>query len=408
LTGRGVVETVAMKRVPVEREALLPDPVRVARYRAAPELGPRILFFSGGSALRKIARQLKRYTHNSVHLVTPFDSGGSSAQLRRAFGMLSVGDLRNRLLSLADETVRANPEIFELFSHRLPSDQSNDQLLDVLKQMVVGTHLLVDRVPEPLRRICRTHLRDFLTEIPAEFDLRRASVGNLILTGGYLANDRDIDAVIFLISQLVEVRGLVRPSADCDAHIRAELESGEVVVGQHRLTARGDERIGSPVAKLTLVDALEDPAPISVEASEEVIQLIRDAELICFPFGSFYSSVIANLLPRGIGRAIAAARCPKVFVPNMGVDEEQIGMSLQGSVQRIVDAVRADAGPDVPVEDVMDLVLVDTQGGRYDLALHTDRVLDMGVHVVDLPLVRAERWPLVDAETLVQVLLSLV
>lgn len=83
-------------------------------------------------------------------------------------------------------------------------------------------------------------------------------------------------------------------------------------------------------------------------------------------------------------------------------------MSLQGSVQRIVDAVRADAGPDVPVEDVMDLVLVDTQGGRYDLALHTDRVLDMGVHVVDLPLVRAERWPLVDAETLVQVLLSLV
>lgn len=396
-----------MKRVAVEREALVPDPVRVARYRAAPELGPRILFFSGGSALRKIARQLKCYTHSSVHIVTPFDSGGSSAQLRRAFGMLSVGDLRNRLLSLADETVRANPEIYELFSHRFPAEQSSDHLLDALKQMVVGTHPLVDRVPEPLRGICRIHLRDFLQEIPADFDLRRASVGNLILTGGYLANDRDIDAVIFLISKLVEVRGLVRPSADCDAHIQAELESGEVVVGQHRLTATGEERIGSAVAKLSLVDALEDPSPVSVDAGEEVVQLIRDAELICFPFGSFYSSVIANLLPRGIGRAIAAARCPKVFVPNMGVDEEQIGMSLQGSVQRIVEAVRADTGFHVPVEDVLDLVLIDTRGGRYDLALDTERVVDMGVQVVDLPLVRAERWPLVDAETLVQALLSL-
>jgi len=398
----------AMKPVPVKRDALVPDPVRVARYRGAPELGPRILFFSGGSALRKIARQLKRYTHNSIHLVTPFDSGGSSAQLRRAFGMLSVGDLRNRLLSLADETVQANPEIFELFSHRFPTEAANDELLDVLKEMVVGRHPLVERVPEPLRRICRTHLRDFLEQIPADFDLRRASIGNLILTGGYLANDRNIDAVVFMISRLAEVRGLVRPSADCDAHIRAELESGEVDVGQHRLTARGDGRIRSPVANISLVDDLEAPAPVKVEAGEEVEALIRSAELICFPFGSFYSSIVANLLPGGVGRAIVAARCPKVFVPNMGVDVEQLGMSLHGSVHRIVEAVRADAGSHVAAKDVIDLVLLDTERGRYELTLDTDSVDGMGVHVVDLPLVRAERWPLVDAETLVQALLSLV
>ena len=35
--------------------------------------------------------------------------------------------------------------------------------------------------------------------------------------------------------------------------------------------------------------------------------MIRHAELLCFPMGSFYTSVIANLLPRGVGRSIAAA-----------------------------------------------------------------------------------------------------
>lgn len=397
-----------MKRVPIERDAMIPDPVRVARYGGAPELGPRILFFSGGSALRKIARRLKQYTHNSVHLVTPFDSGGSSAQLRQAFGMLSVGDLRNRLLSLADETVHANPEIFELFSHRFSGDESQETSLEALKQMVLGSHPLVHRVPEPLRQICRTHLREFIDQIPAEFDLRRASIGNLIMTGGYLSNDRDIDAVIFLFSKLVEVRGLVRPSAQCDAHIRAELVSGEVVVGQHRLTAHGEGRIGSPIARISLVDSLEDPEPVSVRASDEITQLIREAELICFPVGSFYSSVIANLLPRGIGRAIADARCPKVYVPNMGVDEEQLGMSLHDSVRSIVETVRSDAGADVPVEDIVDLVLLDEAKGTYDLELDSERVRELGVNVVDLPLVRSERWPWIDAETLVRVLLSLV
>ena len=45
---------------------------------------PRILFFSGGTALRETSRKLVRHTRNSIHLVTPFDSGGSSAVIRQA------------------------------------------------------------------------------------------------------------------------------------------------------------------------------------------------------------------------------------------------------------------------------------------------------------------------------------
>jgi len=394
-------------RIPVQRAASLPDPLRVARYRRAPELGPRILFLSGGSALRKPCRKLKRYTHNSVHLVTPFDSGGSSAELRKHFGMLSVGDLRNRLLSLADESVHGNPEIYALFSHRFPADARPAELHDQLDCMVTGEHRLVRAVPAPLRQLVVTHLRHFAQRMPLDFDLQRASVGNLILTGGYLANDRDIDSVIFLFSKLVEVRGTVRPVVDADLHLRATLANGGVVMGQHAMTGKQTSPIESPIETIELVTSLAEGRKTEVRADEKTLSLIREAELICFPVGSFYSSVLANLLPRGVGRAIAEAECPKVFVPNMGLDPEQHGMSVARTVARLVEAMRADAGAECATRDLLSLVLIDSERGAYSAPLELPVVKQMGVDVVDLPLVAPGPWPWIDAQRLVEVLLSL-
>ena len=99
------------------------------RFRKAPGLGPRILFFSGGSALNGVSRMLKGCTHNSVHLVTTFDSGGSSAILRKAFNMPSPGDLRSRLIALADENITGHPEVCRLLTCRLPTNLENRRLL---------------------------------------------------------------------------------------------------------------------------------------------------------------------------------------------------------------------------------------------------------------------------------------
>ena len=86
-------------------------PNRIEEARRAPEKGPAILFFSGGTASRQLSRELIHYSHNSIHVITTFDSGGSSAELRRAFGMPAVGDLRNRLLALADRSPSGNAEV---------------------------------------------------------------------------------------------------------------------------------------------------------------------------------------------------------------------------------------------------------------------------------------------------------
>ena len=67
--------------VTITRELRIPDNIRIQRSLRIPEFGPKILFFSGGTAIRDLSACLINYTHNSIHLITPFDSGGSSAKI---------------------------------------------------------------------------------------------------------------------------------------------------------------------------------------------------------------------------------------------------------------------------------------------------------------------------------------
>jgi len=385
--------------------AALPDRVRVDGCRRAPETGPRILFFSGGSALRKLSRSLKHYTYNSVHLVTPFDSGGSSAELRRAFDMLSVGDLRNRLMALADETVRGNPEIYELFAHRFPLDADTASLAAQLDALIDGTHEMVAAVPSPMRRIIRTHLREFAERMPSDFDLRGASIGNLVLAGGYLSNDNDIESVVFMFSKLVEARGIVRPVVSVDMQLAGTLEDGASIVGQHLLTGKAAAPIASPVADLFIVN--DQSEVIRPPLHHGTAKLITGADLICFPMGSFYSSVIANLLPEGVGRSVCEARCPKVYVPNTGTDPEQVGMTIGKCVETLLRYLRRDAGDDVKTEAMLDFVLVDTARGSYPSPLDLERVTALGIEVIDTELVTERSAPALDPERLSRVLVSL-
>ena len=104
-----------------------------------PESGPRVLFFSGGTALGPIAAELSRFTRNAVHVITTFDSGGSSAELRRVFGMPAVGDIRARIMALADRSVPGNAETIALLGYRLPTDAAPEALRRELAALAAGT-----------------------------------------------------------------------------------------------------------------------------------------------------------------------------------------------------------------------------------------------------------------------------
>jgi len=391
----------------ITRTIRLPDELRVQRSGRAPELGPRILFFSGGSALRPLCRVLKQYTHNSVHLITAFDSGGSSAQLRHTFAMPAIGDLRNRIVALADESVRGNPQIYRLFAYRMSSTAGRSELAAELEQLTSGEHELVASIPEPMRRIVQTHLRFFAERMPGDFDLRGANIGNLMLAGGFLSQSRDLESVLFLFSKLLEVRGVVRPIVDVDLHLCAELADGSRVIGQHRLTGKQEAPISSAVKDLFLIRSLNDPERATTPIGEKARRSIESADLICFPMGSFYSSVVANLLPSGVGRAIAAAGCPRVYVPNTGRDPEQHGVTLADSVERLIHFVRSDAGADVPVSRIINLVLLDDKPESYAMKADVARIERMGIQVIELELVTADSRPHAHPQRLAETLLSL-
>lgn len=369
----------------ITREITVPDPVRVARAERSPDLGPRILFFSGGTALREASQALVAYTHNSVHLVTPFDSGGSSAVLRRYFGMPAVGDLRNRLMALADRSLHGFPEIFDLFAYRLSKTASPDQLASELNSLVTGSHPLVERVSDPMRKIIRHHLQIFAQAIGTDFDLAGASIGNLILSAGYLESRRHIDPIVYIYSKLVQVRGEVRLLINANLQLRAVLAGGGHIIGQHLLTGKETPPLTQAIKELSLVDPARGNIAVRPVIRDKIRRAINGADLICYPVGSFYSSLIANLLPAGVGQAISQTPCPKVFIPNTFHDPESVGLSLAGQVRTLLGHLRQDGPDTIAIGDVLNFVLLDPRitypgpNPERDLA-------PLGVQIVKTPL----------------------
>ncbi len=397
-----------MPKVTITHTVELPDPVRIARYLKAPELGPKVLFFSGGTALKKLSRELVRYTHNSIHLITPFDSGGSSAKLRKTFGMLAVGDLRNRLIALADRSLHGNPQIYALFAHRLPKDVDQGALEDTLDTMINGKHPLVAAVPDPMRKIIRTHLGFFRAAMKGTgFDLRGASIGNLILAGGYFNYQGKIDPVIYTFAMLVSARGSVRPIVNKDLTLAAEMADGSILAGQHRLTGKESGPIEQPVKRVFLCRSQDDISPVEAKIRRKTRDMIRGAELVCYPMGSFYSSLVANLLPMGVGDAVAKATCPKVYVPNPGGDPEQNGLGLGASVRVLLDYLRASCSKPRPVEALLNYVMVDRRSELYREPHGLRQIEAMGIGIIETDLTDDTRAPLFDESKVIENLLSL-
>jgi CofD-related protein of GAK system len=394
--------------VRVTRLVSLPDRVRVDRSLRLPEFGPKLLFFSGGTAIKDLSTCLTDYTHNSVHLITPFDSGGSSAEIRRAFTMLSVGDLRNRLLSLSarESTARNNPQIIALFSHRLEKNDP-DMAEKEFVSIVLGQHPLTRAVRMPMRSILQNHLKWFAERMPEDFDLRGASIGNLIITGCFLEHDQDIVSVIYMISKFLGIKGFVRPLTGANLHIRTRYSDGREEVGQHLMNKGKDKSTSSTNNKIVDIDLVEF---LDLEGERQESQtcyidivssdLVASADLIVFPMGSFFASILVNLLPKGVGRAIVKRKCPKIYIPNTGFDFEMNGYTLVECVQRIVDMIRADhvpcdsetqlADPLVPpIKDILSFVLLDTLHCDYAVEIDKAAIENLGVVVIDVPLVDA-------------------
>jgi len=258
-----------------------------------------------------------------------------------------------------------------------------------------------------MRRLIRSQLEHFQDAMPDDFDLRGASIGNLIIAGGFLGNHQHLEPIIFLFSKLVNVLGTVRAVINTSLHLSADLKDGSRIVGQHLLTGKEGRPLEVPIERLFLSKDNGRAVPAKAVLRKKNRKLISQADIICYPPGSFYTSLIANLLPEGVGAAIANNHCPKVYIPNLGTDPEQIGLDATAALNLLMAYLRQDAGRQTPNERLLNFVLIDEDHTGSMAALPPEFLAAMNVQVIATPLISKASAPYYDPELLVATLLSL-
>lgn len=311
--------------------------------------------------MRELAQEMSSRQIPSVHIVTTFDSGGSTARLRESFAMPAVGDLRNRLLALANRR-KVPPAVLELFGRRFSLEISRTEAQNLFVSLLENSKTW-QGMPEETAELLRRSLQIFRERMPGGFNACGASVGNLMLTGAYLENGRDLGAAISLFSAVLQIQGTVFPLCDASLNLGAILINGELIVDQHLF-----HKSPAPIKDIFLAVAHDVNFDHLISCSPPtfpgVLEEIGRASLVCLPMGSFFSSVLPHLLPVGMAAAIQASSAPKVFIPNSGYDPELRNVDLETQIRHIL--LRAsEAEPSAGT--MLDYVLVDKQCGRYQV-----------------------------------------
>ncbi len=264
------------------------------------------LFFSGGSALKELSIEFAKREIFSYHIITSFDSGGSSASIRDFFKMISVGDIRHRMCALARDL-----DMSSIFSYRFSKTASNSEILNEINQFL--KKIDSDKI--------KSDLEFFLNSITEKFPLQNGSLGNFIITGGYLKNGRDWDKTLKEYHRILNVCGEVIPISEDFADIITHLESGESIKKQHLITGKEVTRLKSPIKKIELSEKT-----FITKRANDVMAL---ANLIIFPIGSFYSSLIVNFLVGGVLESINNNSCEKIWIPNALPDYETYNLTIE-------------------------------------------------------------------------------
>ncbi len=245
----------------------------------------RIVAIGGGTGLSTVLKGLKRYAASYQRetplsppveitaVVTVTDDGGSSGRLRREFDILPPGDIRNCMAALAeDESLMT-----QLFQYRFDSGRG----------------------------------------------LKGHSFGNLFLAA-LTHMTGDFARAVRLSSEVLAINGRIFPSTAENVTLRAQLENGRMVDGETRIS-----RSESPIRSLELQPATAKPLA-------ETIQAIREADLITMGPGSLFTSLIPNLLVKGIPAAIQRSPAIKAcFVNLMWQPGETTGMSASDHIAAI-------------------------------------------------------------------------
>jgi 2-phospho-L-lactate transferase/gluconeogenesis factor (CofD/UPF0052 family) len=134
----------------------------------------------------------------------------------------------------------------------------------------------------------------------------------------------DIRNCLVALSEILAARGHILPATSANVELEAIMNDGSRVRGETKITA-SERRI----VELTMVPAHPEPLPQTLEA-------IAAADIITIGPGSLFTSLIPNLLVRGVPEAITSSRAVKVFVCNLMTEaNESLSMSASDHIMAI-------------------------------------------------------------------------
>src|SRR5690349_10943288 len=239
--------------------------------------------FGGGTGLPSLLGGLKNNPWLHVNaVVTMFDSGGSSGQLRDELGVLPPGDILKCALALA----RNAREARRVLLARLPT----------LEHARLGGH----------------------------------TGGNLLLSMMQRYSGDFLDAVDGLRA-LLGCRGRVWPVSVQQASVCAEYSDGSVT--------RGEVEVDAGQTSGLLVRRIWLEPPVSIHPV--VAQAIGGFEAAIIGPGSFYTSLMPIFLVRGIADALAQVNGPIILIANLLTEGRgMLGFTAADAVSRIEEAIR--------------------------------------------------------------------
>jgi uncharacterized cofD-like protein len=243
----------------------------------------RIVAIGGGTGLSTLLHGLKSQMGCSNHarsaplditaVVTVTDDGGSSGRLRREFEMVAPGDIRNCLVALSEDEALLS----QLFQYRFSNGKG----------------------------------------------LKGHSLGNLFLTA-LTDLHGDFTKAVQHASDVLAICGRIYPSTSANVVLEATLADGTKVEGESRISK---SRVA--IKRIRLKPGRCKPLP-------ETLQAIANADVITFGPGSLFTSVVPNLLVKGISEAIEASPALKVcFVNLMWQPGETINFKASDHVHAI-------------------------------------------------------------------------
>src|SRR5438067_11944536 len=237
--------------------------------------------FGGGTGLPSLLGGLKNNPWLDVNaVVTMFDSGGSSGQLKDELGVLPPGDILKCALALS----RNAREARRVLLARLPA--FNHQRL--------GGH----------------------------------TGGNLLLSMMQRYSGDFLDAIDGLRA-LLGCHGRVWPVSVQQASVCAEYGDGSVTRGEVEVDA--GQTSGRFVRKIWL-----EP-PVSIHPA--VAKAISEFDAVIIGPGSFYTSLMPIFLVRGVADALAQMKGPVILISNLLTEGRgMVGFTAADAVARIEEA----------------------------------------------------------------------